>query len=807
MKLINTQFKIGLIFFLTFCFFTRFVSASQLVTKGDIRGVILDGHNQQPLEYATISLFKAKSDSLINGTITNKRGFFRLEDIPPGNYNVSISFIGYKSKTINNVIVKKGSVELGEIMLQVESRDIEEVKVTSAQNTVSYKIDRKVLTVNEQDVPATGTAKDVLETYPSVTVNIDGTVSLRGSSSFIVLIDNKPTALEPADALSQIPANIIQSIEIITNPGAKYDSEGVSGIVNVLLKKRSLQGISGIIRANAGMYKNFGGDILFDLRKEKLNFFVGLNLNNRGIEGTLKSTSKNSATDTTRYIQSSGNYYRIKKLASIRGGLNFDINSQNIISLNFNTGSWESGGKTWLDYKLYSQPESEVNNYKSVEKPLRKGPFVNVDIEYTHKFEKEGHHITSIFVYDWRDLTDKTYNELSISNNIVSGDKYIDAGKANSYNFKIDYVLPVLEHHLFEAGFKTDFFDNHKQSELYQYNTDLQYYELSNEYSFDTKFYKNIHALYSLFKGEVNRLGYQVGVRGEYTDRNIKLIETNESNLIERLDFFPTVHFSFEMNKQSQFMLSYSRRIKRPYGWQLEPFYTWTDAYNLRLGNPKLNPEYIDSYEAGFIQKWKQNTLSTDIYYRFTNDNIESIRELYNQDVHLRTFINAGTSSVLGTEVVLSTVMYKWWRAYISGNLFDYRIRGEIGNQSFDKQNFKWNLRFYNYFTLKKFARIQIGMIYNSPGVTLQGENRGYFMTNASIQKVFFEKFTASIQAQGVFGLLERFKTFEMNDFYLENNIVPYTPIVTLSVSYKINNYNNRRRNKTTDLDQGEGSI
>ena len=795
--------------FIIFCFIISSVYASDFSEESLVKGKVLDADGKQPLQYATVSLLNSKNDSIVDGTITDHLGVFKIKNVYPGTYNLKISFIGYKPMIINDVIVdsKKNSVDLGEIKLSVTSETIDEVEVFADQSPVTFEVDRKVIHVNQQDISSSGTAVNILENYPSVTVNIDGTVSLRGSSSFTVLVDNKPTVLDPSDVLNQIPASTIQSIEIITNPTAKYDSEGISGIINVMLKKNKLEGVSGLIKANGGMYKNYGGDFLVNFKKEKVNLFVDINLNNRGIEGKLKDTRRNNYSDTIYYVMSNGKYDRIRRSMSARGGMDFELDSSNNISLEVVAGNWFSGGKTQLDYESYTNPVSFNNNYLSKEEPSKEGNFYNVDINYLHNFAKKGHKISSLFYFDRRDLEDKTENSLSDYNNIISGTKSVESGPLDSYDFQIDYTLPFSSESKFEAGYKTEISNYNKQSEVYQYNTNVLDYELDSNYLFNAKYDKSIHSLYSSFSGGFNSLKYQLGLRAEYTNRSITQSNTNETNSIERIDYFPTVHFSYNLNENRQFMLSYTRRVRRPKDWQLEPFYTWKDAYNLRIGNPALKPQYINSYELSFINKWKNNSFSVDAYYRVTNNSIESIQEIIGEDLYSTTYYNIGSDKSLGAEIMLSMEIFRWWRYYLSGNIYNYYLEWEIENEEFTRESFNWTGRLYNTFKVGKTTRIQLAMVYNSPTVTVQGDNKGYFMTNASVRKEFFKDFSASLDVQGIFGFFERSKTYETDNFYVNNYIKPYTPIINLSVSYKIRNYKNNRKQKNLDMDNGEGSI
>lgn len=800
--------------FLLICsiLFTSFTVSTSNSENGYIKGYVFDPDVNQPLEYATISILNSANDSIINGTITNESGFFKIKGIKSGKYKVNISFIGYESKSIDNVNIQTRNlnIDLGKIFLKTQSENLGEAVVVSDQSTMTYKIDRKVINVGQLDISESGSAVDILENYPSVTVEIDGSVSLRGSGSFTVLIDNKPSILEPSDVLNQIPANTIERIEIITNPTAKYSSEGTAGIINIISKKNKLEGFSGSIRANVGMFKNQGTDILLNIKKEKLNYYVGFNYGNRGIEGTLKYTNKSIFQDTTFILLSEGNYERVKGSTTARAGVDYDINNKNSLSFQTNIGEWRSGGETFLDFVYYTEPNSIISEYKSWEEPTRKGNFYNVDLKYNHNINDKGQKISTLICFDRQDLVEKNDNKLYNLNKVVlDGKKNKESGPIDSYDFQIDYTLPFDKKQKFESGYKLEISNYDKKSELQLYNTSTTNYELSDEFSHLVEFDKNIHAAYVTYADNIKKFDYQVGLRAEYTYRKIIQKDNNEINTIDRIDYFPTLHLSYNLTDNQQFMCSYTQRVRRPKNWQLEPVYTWIDTYHLILGNPELKPQYIDSYELNFLNKWKSNSFSLELYYRKTNNTIEYIKGIYSENVYLKTYENVGTSYSIGTEIMLSMDVFAWWKFNLSGNLYNYKLESNLDNENIDIESFNWNARMYNTFKIAKTIRAQIGFRYISPYATVQGNNEGYFMTNASVRKELFKDFNMTLQAMGVFGFLKREKTFESDDFYIHNYIVPATPIISLSISYNIRNYkyNRRRQGKNTDLDNGEDSL
>jgi len=297
--------------------------------RGDIIGTIIDGNDNKPIEYATIAIF-TQEDKLITGGISDNKGFFRLKNNPVGDYYLTVTFMGYKTSKISNIkiLADTREIDLGNILLDPNVKELEGVNVVADQSAVQYKIDKKVVNVSQQLTAQSGTAVDVLENVPSVKVDIDGNVSLRGSSSFTVLIDGRPTVLDPSDALAQIPAGAIENIEIITNPSAKYEPNGAAGIINVVTKKNSIQGMSGVVNANVGRFNNYGGDFTLDTRKNKFHYYFGGDYNVRSRVGSIEYNRDVFYPDNNNYhVISNGDFDRSNERYSFKGGVDWDATS------------------------------------------------------------------------------------------------------------------------------------------------------------------------------------------------------------------------------------------------------------------------------------------------------------------------------------------------------------------------------------------------------------------------------------------------------------------------------------------------
>jgi len=774
---------------------------SNMPAIGQISGIIIDSISKEPMEYTTISLFNKRTKELVNGTISHKNGKFFLEKIKPGRYTLKFSFMGYNDKTISEININKDHyiINLKKIKLQESAHSLNEVVIDGSIPRIEYQIDKKVINVSKQITSISGSAVDVLENVPSVKVDIDGNVSLRGSSGFTVLIDGRPSVLDANDALQQIPASTIDNIEIITNPSAKYDPDGSAGILNIITKKNKLQGFSGVTNANIGVNNKYGGDILLNYKKRKINLYFGADYNFRNFPGDRYTERITYSLDTIKTIMK-GTSDRERTKWGLKAGADYTIGEHDVIGVSARYGLRKMDGLTNSLYNEWSSLASTHKIYNNHDITNRGGNFYAINSNYQHKFKKKGHVIKMEASFDNRDFKDNSTNELREENNIVvDGKQNVETGPSSRVRAKLDYTLPLGEKSKFEAGFQTRFSKSEDNTELYVFNTNNGNYELQPEYSNKTTYERNIHSLYGIYAGERKNLGYQLGLRSEYTFRDITSIATNKSFRIDRWDFFPTIHISYQLPKEQQLMASYTRRIQRTRGWFLEPFITWQDAYNVRQGNPELLPEYIDSYELNYLWKInKSNSLSLEGYYRINNNKIERIKSVYQENVMLSTFENVGKDYSLGIEMMLSFQFLKWWEIDLMGDLYNYKIEGVLYEEDFSNSSTNWSSRFNNTFKIRKNTKIQINSMYNGGSVTAQGKSEGYYMVNFAARQDFMDKkLSATLQIRDIFSSAKHQFTSSGPDFYNYSEYDRESPIITLSISYRFNNYKPNRKSRS----------
>jgi len=779
--------------------------------KGSIKGFVYDAKNSKPVEYANVVLYRRRTNEQATGTITDSNGFFSLTDLQVGLYLLEIKFIGFKAFTIDSLRIRPNQIELdlGRIEITPDVLAMGSVEVLGEKPIIEFQIDKKVINVSKQFTSISGTAVDVLENVPSVSVDIEGNVSLRGSDSFTLLIDGRPSILDANDALQTIPASTIENIEIVTNPSAKYDPDGVAGIINVITKKHKQSGVTGLININAGNYGSYGGDFLLSWKRSHTNIYFGADYNKRIMPGSMHSESWTSINNDTSYINAGGNVEWGGPSGGFRGGIDIDLTPADLLRFSVRYGSRHRNRDFERDYKQWSSQDDSTTYYTSISNFSRGGDYYSINLDYRHTFPKEGHEISSQINFDKREGDEESLNELLDElGSKTSGQISTESGPRTRSEFKVDYVLPVNEDDRIEAGYQSRYMLSDDKNSMSNWNAQSNTYVLQDSFSHTTDYTDLIQSSYLIYAGNVSSLEFQVGLRGEYTYRLIKLIGEDEEFTIDRWNIYPTFHTSYQMSNGQQLMASYTRRIYRARGWQLEPFLTWMDAYNVRRGNPGLKPQYIDSYEAGYQKTIGKSLLSLEAYYRVTHNKVERIRTVYEKDIFLMTFENVGQDYALGTELMLALFPTKWWNLNIMGNIYDYRVEGNLYGQSFDEGSFNWSTRVNNTFRLGRSTRIQLSGIYRSPSVNAQGRTEGNFFTNAAIKQDFYDrKLSATIQLMDIFGTGRREFTSEGPGFYSNFEMQRATRMISLTLTYNINNYKNDRdrKNGENDMDFDEG--
>jgi outer membrane receptor protein involved in Fe transport len=779
--------------------------------NGTVSGVVINKATGGPVEYANLVFFSRRDSSMVTGGVTDLEGKFSIK-VPFGMYYVTADFIGFTKTTIERLMVtpRNTNPDLGEIEISPSSFNLDQVEVVADKVAYEFKIDKKIVNVSQDLNSASGTIAEVLENTPSVDVDIEGNVTLRGSSNFTVLINGRPSVLSGSDALQQIPARTVKSIEIITNPSAKYDPDGTAGILNIITKKEEEGGLTGLVNVGIGTNDKYSANILLNYRLKKFNVYAGLDFRDDNFDMERTGDRRTTYNDTTTFLESESN--RTMSRGGISGKFGFDwyLSDKTTLGVSSRLGSFDfkmqNDGK---DHQWVSPGDSSFN-YISNGEMKRPRTFYSINTNLTHKFNTKGHQIVGSVFYSGKEgtsedktiewVTDQSWNTLSVLNSINSKEEE----SSNQLRMNFDYSLPFSDVSKFETGF---------QSRMETENEDFTFEEFvgniwvdNNTYSSTSDYTRDIYAAYATFNDEIFGLGYQVGLRGEYTKRIITDQKSNQEYKIDRLDYFPSIHLSKQLPHDIQLMLSYSRRIDRPRGRYLDPFVRYMDINNIWQGNPGLKPEYVNSYEMSFVKKYGSSFFSAEIFYKNTENSITRLLSPQEDGIVLHTVANLNQDHRLGTEMMLSQSIGKKININLNGSVYYYKLEGNAETQDVSKESTNWSSRMTATYKFLPTSRVQLNFRYRGPSATVQGTTEGSLQTSLAIRHDFLKrKASATLQVRDIFGTSKRDFTADLDNFYEHIVMERESQIVQLTLSYRLNNYK-PDRSKMQEMQNGGGS-
>ena len=773
---------------------------------GVIVGQVFDADLGDPIEYANVVLYRQRDSSLVNGTVTRVDGSYALTGVPAGRFYVEVSFMGFRLRRVDGVQVAPGGrVDLGRTELRQSAVAMPGVEATAERPALSYKIDKKVVEVGRQVTATSGTAVDVLENVPSVKVDAEGNVALRGSKNLSVLIDGRPTLMEASDALRQMPAGTLDRIEIITNPSAKYDAEGVTGIINLITKRQRGSGLSGVVNASGGLWSRYGGDFTLTWTSGILSVFAAADYNRRAMPGTLTKEQWTAGTGETLHVKSAGTLTRDPRIAGARAGFDLGWARTDRTSFGVFYGHTRMRSDQYVTSEQWSSLGTDTARYESDDQSVRGGDYVSAALEHRHGFGSladTAHGLSARAELQRRGHTGDATTELFDGDRQVSGWRATQTGPANRWLLNADYVLPVKGAGRFEAGYQGSLARPVFENGLHQYDPAADSFRYLPEYSSTTALAVDIHALYSTWTGGWHSLEYEAGLRGEYSSQRVDDSGVDSVLSYATKGLFPTAHLSYKLGGERVIQASYARRTRRPTGRDFIPSLVWQDAYNVRQGNPTLRPEYINSLEAGTAIPLGAGQASATVYYRTTSDKFDDIQSLYREGVVLHEPLNVGNDRSLGAELSLDIAPFKWWTISPSGDVYDYRIAGSVEGQEFSRSSLNWSARLSNEFRLPTGTKVQLNARYESPSVSAQGRREGILTTDLGVRQVFFKRLAAVLQVRDLLGTGGEESSSYGNDFYTRSSFNSRAPILALSLNWNFNNFRPTSRMRDTGREE-----
>ncbi len=800
----RTQFNLNARLFLSLLLLVFTFSAfAQDAEQALIRGTVIDGETGNPLEFANVSVLNPETKAMASGGVTDLDGNFEIP-VAPGTYNVKFDFLSYQTIVIEDVVVSESepTAVLEAVEMSPGAQMMEEIEVVTTRSQVEIGLDKKVYNVAQGLARTGGSAADILENIPSVTVDMEGNVALRGSGNVRILIDGKPSGLigiGDASGLDLLQGNLIESIEIITNPSAKYQAEGTAGIINIVMKKEKREGINGSFDLNAGFPYNFGAAANINLRKSFVNLFGNFGVSYRERIGQGTNEQRFFREDTTYYTFMDRDFNRVGRNANFQVGADFYLNPKNIITTSFLYRKGLDGSNNTTTYRDFDENLDPSGINTRVDDETEDEYTIEYSLNYRKTFDRDGQLFTVDVQYQDNSESEQSDIEEKIfdANMEPTGEPSLLQRTLNDEAEKrlllqADYTHPLGDEGQFEAGLMSTMrlIDNLYTVEEFDNGTEDWFVlpNLSNDFLYD----EFIHAAYGTIGNKSGRWSYQAGLRAEYSDIRTRLIQTDEENDRSYLNFFPTMHLGYQLPGENTVQISYSRRIRRPRFWDLNPFFSFSDARNIRSGNPNLDPELTDSYELSHIKYWNSVSLSSAVYYRHTTDVIERITEVINDTTYSRP-ANLATENSYGMEFVISADIGRWWRLNASANAFQSMTDGGDLGEDFQVDAFGWNARMNSTMTLWKKLDLQAQANYRAPQDRPQGRRLGYAYLDLGFRlDVFNGNGTLNVNVQDVFNSRKYRFINDIDGYYSKGSFQRGMTTVIVGLTYRLNQQNKR---------------
>src|SRR5690554_1949486 len=716
-----------------------------------VTGKVIDADTSEPLEFATLVLQKVDDPNVITGGITDQNGEFRVE-APAGRYNVRVEFISYRPFTLNNQNITEDK-DLGTVELAIDVAQLDAVEVVGEKTTVEVRLDKKVYNLGKDLTTSGATVTDALNNVPSVTVDVEGAISLRGNENVRILINGKPSAMAgfgSTDALKQLPADAIEKVEVITSPSARYDAEGTAGILNIVLKKEKTLGFNGSVSLTTGYPSTSRISANLNLRTNKFNIFTTLGHFYREPPGRANFDNRYFGGSAFDRVTEDREMIRKDNGFNVNLGMEYFLTDRSSITASVFTRLSDEQDDTKNSTTRYIDTTIDSRTLREeLEKQDDKS--YQISLNYTNHFNDEGHKLTADFQYSTDDETNNTdvfENQFYPSQAYIDRERVFETDVENEYLIQADYVLPMGDAQ-FEAGYRGDLEHTKNDYELSRYNPETDEftvdYGLTNVFDYE----ENVHALYTQYGNKFGKFSFLLGLRLENTQLKGKVDAENISgNTVFDLNFdknytglFPTVNLTYELKENENITLGYNRRINRPRRWYLNPFPSRSSETNVFQGNPSLDPAYASAFDLGYLKRWDKLTLTTSIYYQHETDSFERIQEetgvlTQNGVSIIRSLpINLSTNQRYGFEVGLLYNPFKWLNLNGSFNYFQFKTEGFYNDIDYGAENTSYFGRFSSKVKLPLKIEWQTNAFYRGPSNNAQTESDPILSVDMAMSK------------------------------------------------------------------------
>jgi outer membrane receptor protein involved in Fe transport len=805
-----------------------------------ISGKVIDKETGTPLEYATLVLQSVRFPERVTGGITDENGQFSVETFP-GAYNVRIEFISFTSYTQDNVRFT-ASTDLGTISLEANVEQLDNVELVAERTTVELRLDKKVYNVGQDLTVKGGTVTDVLDNVPSVSVDVEGNIALRGNGSVQILINGKPSALSglSTDALQQLPSDAIERVEIITNPSARYDAEGSAGIINIILRQEKTKGINGSATAYVGSPERTGGNLNLNLRRKSFNLFSNTSYRktNSPGNGINEQTNYDLAGNVLSYQNEIGRTDRLRDGFNTNIGLELLFNEKTSLTQTFFYRTQEGQNINRTQFFNFDENYDPTISRERINSGDETDTNYQYAINFVKDFEKTGHKLTADFQYSTGEELGNNYIDESVNEDasIFVPSEYTFTGESQINRlFQFDYVLPLGEkgQGQFEAGYRGTFNDFYTDFEFEIQQENEGPLVRNNELSNELEYKEYVNAAYMQLGSKFNKFSVLGGLRMEASDIQVNSTSQTQESRNEKIysNWFPSLFLGYEISEMEQFTLSYSKRLRRPRSWFINPFIRRNSNTNLFSGNPDLDPAYTDAFDFGYLKRFGKLTLNTSVYYNQTSGVFQFIQRETGETVRienpeggfvevpvqLRSPINLASEYRTGAELTTSYspkrgVRFSWnfnlFQQGLEGDFTYTNTKGETISQVFDTDNFTWFSRASAQFPLPGKIDFQTNAFYRGNSVNPQGTNKGILSLNLAMSKqILKDKGSISFNVSDLLNSRKRISDIRTATVATYSEFQWRQRQATLTFRYQFNEQDNnqRRRNNRQDMsDEGE---
>jgi outer membrane receptor protein involved in Fe transport len=774
-----------------------------------ITGKVTDQQTGQGLPYAAVALYHTADSTLVSGVLADEKGNFRFEKLGPAASYLEFQYMGYR-KLRTDVPMRAGVVELPPVAMQPDGDVLDAVEVTGNRSTVENKIDRQVYRAGAFLGSQGGTAVDVLKNTPSVTVNSEGDIALRGSTGFLVLVNGKPVQTDPAVVLNQIPANSIENVEIITSPSARYDPDGKSGIINITTKTVAKDSQSLVVNVQGGLpsvhtYHNlkdpqrFGADAAWGIRKGKWEVNLSGNYLRNDITGRRIGDVNTTIGEVFTAFPSDGERSFKRYNYTARASVSYAADPSNVISAGFYKGYRFQSRRADL---VYNNTKTDLETGQNVGRityfnsniAQKTADVTSANLDYLHRFGNKSE-LTLSGLIESADLDGLTTN-INLSEpgraRTLQSTRNPSENPLNAFRIQADYVVSIAQGKL-ETGYQ---YRNQVQKGIFQYldqNLETGEFVLVPEFSSRTRLVNHIHSIYGQYSGKSGKLEYSGGLRYEYATRQFTAEGTGTRNL-DLSNFFPSAQLQYPLGKGWRGKAGYTRRVQRTTNNELNPFPEREHSETLESGDADILPEFIGQAEVGVVKEFEKGSAFLTVYNQRIKNVVNRVNSVYNDTIINRIYTNAGLATSWGVEIGGNANLTKWWQLYAGANVYRYAIEGGLFNNAVvvNTSSVVYSLNANTTFKIAPAFQVQWGISYLSKRVTAQGEDSRFVNPSLTVKKTFLKgKLSAALQWQnmdlGIVGAnRQRISTWG-KDFYTTTNYIQEADVFLINLSYNLN--------------------